>query len=258
MRSNTHTRSTHTQSRPETDDEIDAMDKGSGYDTENDSGSDFEDDDGDDMHHFMRDMDDIKAAGANLVNGKLVKHGGGRSKMQYQVLSKHKQKLQKQFLSGLEVGAHVSPETCIQIWNNKYVDFVDLLYPDDRGKMDVAYNGGGSVTLSECRPKEIRDILQWTDAFEIYASVYLEKLENQNKYHKLMTYARYVRKLASRGLNWREYDHQYRHDRPCYDDIPEWTGVRQDLVIDCIAEKLNGHFRSRDQGQYGDKSRGFG
>ena len=113
----------------------------------------------------------------------------------------------------MEVGANVPSDLKLQIWNNEYVDFVDLIYPNNKGSMDLTYSGGRSLTLTQKRPREIKDILQWTEAFEIFAAVYLEKPENEGKYRQLMTYVRYIRRLAARGLNWRDYDHHYRHDR---------------------------------------------
>ena len=233
-------------------------------DEEEDEDDETDDGEGDDecsMRDLMMGLNDVRQTGLDLVGNQAVQPGKQKSKIKFKVDSARSRKLKKQFLSGLEVGEAVSPEMKLRIWKNEYVDFVVLLYPDDRGRMDVSYNGGRSMTLTERRPRELRDILEWTEAFEIDASVYLERPENRGKYRKMMTYARYIRKLASRGLNWREYDHQYRHDRPNYDEVPEWTGVRQDLIIDCLAEKLNDRqnrgrsFNSdRNRSQYSDRS----
>ncbi len=135
------------------------------HDTLDDAGEDSAEESS--MDRLMSGLNDVRQMGLNTV--KVMQPGAGRSGIRLRVDSEHKKKLKKESSFGLEVVEVVSPEMRLAIWNNEYIAFVDLLYPDHKGKMDVAYTGGRSMTLTERRPKEIKDILEWMEAFEIYS-----------------------------------------------------------------------------------------
>ena len=139
--------------------------------------------------------------------------------------------------SGDEIFAHVPESLRKQILTGEYINLALLL----KGGMELnEFCSGGSFKLSSdgglemkakvCKEK-IPSIEKWTDAFLIYASIYLTA--QPNKALELLHYMFIIREAASRqrGYCWRDYDEQFRVRHTA---SSSWAVINNDLWWRCM------------------------
>jgi hypothetical protein len=137
-----------------------------------------------------------------------------------------------------DIAAHVPTTLKQQIARGGYVQIALLL----KGAVDLAdYGNGSELRLSnngviEARPRECKDkvnhIERWTDAFLIFASVYLAS--HPGKTYELLHYMWTIRECAARqgGFAWREYDEQFRLRQAI--SPSSWAYINNDLWWRCV------------------------
>jgi len=130
-----------------------------------------------------------------------------------------------EYASGLLAGDNIPDKVKQKIWDDKYVDFYDLLYPDH----DHAYSLSLHNTSLELVPRKKRTLNQreWNTAFDDYFAVYVRKYPNEIT--ELLSYSKFIKELMEGGSNWAFYDLHYRKDREftrC-----KWSTIRMDLQI---------------------------
>lgn len=123
----------------------------------------------------------------------------------------------------------------LKIANGEYVNLgllVDRTNESDPND-DTKYFSmqGGNITLSsKYKPKVITDIQVWTDAFLVYASIYV--LAHPECSTALFKYMHTIRLGASRAkaLGWRDYDIQFRLKKECNPNM-SFAVVDQELWL---------------------------
>ena len=150
----------------------------------------------------------------------------GKCSMQY---TQHKPVIS----GGLSVGHSTPHKLRKKIWEQKYIDFSDLLNPHTNHNTYSLSLSTSSFTNKPdinftSRNKKVLSEIQWGMAWDIYMAIYLEKYQDQLQ--QMITYHHNIMKLMNGGANWRTYDFQFRVDRE-YQQCP-WDTVRVDLERD--------------------------
>jgi hypothetical protein len=137
-----------------------------------------------------------------------------------------------------DLAAHIPTVLKQQICRGEYVNFALLL----KGAIELSeFFRGGIVTVNSelqlvSAPKEckdqIYDIEKWTNAFIIYASIYLSN--HSDKVYELLHYMYNIRECAMRqgGSAWKTYDEQFRL-RQAITPSP-WSKINNDLWWRCM------------------------
>lgn len=131
------------------------------------------------------------------------------------------------------LGANVSTSIRQKIISGEYIDLSILLSTnldqDQEQKLLILANGQLSFAPKSNKSK-ITDIKSWTDAFLIFASIYLEVHKNETS--SILKYMHAIRLGASRtsGLGWRTYDEQFRLKKARYQTI-SWATVDAELWL---------------------------
>ena len=101
-------------------------------------------------------------------------------------------KLQRQLTASKEVGMGVDEKTVKAIWEDRYIEFSLLSFPEDRGKYDISYDsqlGTGAVHLRPKNKKVITSTHMWNrKAFDMR----LRKPGNEGQVSQIMTCAEYL------------------------------------------------------------------
>ena len=121
------------------------------------------------------------------------------------------------------LGVMVPPNLREKIWKEEFVDLNSLVGErgaQARGTETVSVGGqtglmlvqeGQQLMLKPPNPKnKIHSIESWTDAFLVYASIYLQA--HPTKVQEILKYCSIIRSAASKytGYGWRDYDVQFR------------------------------------------------
>ncbi len=121
-------------------------------------------------------------------------------------------------LSGVHdpLGVYLSQATREKIMKGQYVNMYYML--DRQGEKEAgegtsyhqAHVGSDSkLLLKEVRPKQIRNINEWTSAFHVYMYVYLQA--HPSRALELLKYCENIRFAArAGGDSWIRYDHEFR------------------------------------------------
>ena len=143
------------------------------------------------------------------------------------------------FTSGLLAGENLPERLKSKIWGDKYVDFHNLLYPDNEGTYNLTLNTvlqpGLNLTPRKNRPLSERE---WNRAFDDYLAVYSRRFPQLTS--DLITYGKFIKELMTQGHNWAYYDTRFRKDREF--SKCSWTTIRVDLHI---AAAQNSNYRTR-------------
>ena len=112
-----------------------------------------------------------------------------------------------------ELGGEVPGSIKDKIWRGEYIDLGLLLKKDvvqDPIQTFSLCSSGSSVMLRpQSKAQTIYSIEQWTSAFLVYASIYLER--HPTRARELLKYMDIVRSIVRYGgHNWRSYDSQFR------------------------------------------------
>ena len=100
-----------------------------------------------------------------------------------------------------------------KIWNGEFVDLGELLNKDpckDEVWQKLVLINGEIVVKQKSESPKIENIEDWTNAFIIYASIFLEKHPDQVQ--GIFKYLHTIRLAATRlsGQGWKNYDIQFR------------------------------------------------
>jgi hypothetical protein len=143
-----------------------------------------------------------------------------------------------QRLSHDDLAAHVPVAIKQQIGRGEYTNLALLL----KGSVELSDFCSGSILkisadgVIETRPKECKDRVQsiekWTDAFLIFACIYLST--HPDKVYELLHYMWTIRECAARqgGMAWREYDEQFRLRQVLQPS--SWASINNDLWWRCV------------------------
>ncbi|CAG2220484.1 unnamed protein product [Mytilus edulis] len=109
------------------------------------------------------------------------------------------------------VGEHVSFKIKEKIWEGKFIELHSLLRTQkemeevDEGDLKLKR---GKICIEKRSSGVYLSINEWTSAFMIFMSVYIEKYNTRAQ--ELLKYMRDIRLAATRSENWATYDEQFR------------------------------------------------
>ena len=107
---------------------------------------------------------------------------------------------------------HVSLEVKSKIWSHKYIDLSSLVPRDDIEDYTYCFQeGSGGDTLSIKRVAKkvtLNTVEEWNAAFSIFMYIYCSKYSAAAP--ALVKYVEHIRKMASRGQDWKYYDKHFR------------------------------------------------
>ena len=105
----------------------------------------------------------------------------------------------------------VKDEDKKKIWQRQFIDLNKLYYGNDGNQvqMSVTKTKDSSVThVSKPPQKKINNILSWSRAFQLYASIYCIKYPNEAA--GMFQYMTLIQTLAQKSQNWQLYDIKFR------------------------------------------------
>ena len=107
---------------------------------------------------------------------------------------------------------HVPSEIKTKIWAHKYIDLSKLVLREDVEDYTYCFQeGSGGETLSIKRVAKkvtLNTVDEWNAAFSIFMYIYCSKYPSAAP--ALIKYVEHVRKMASRGQDWKYYDKHFR------------------------------------------------
>lgn len=108
------------------------------------------------------------------------------------------------------MGLNVSLEIKNKIVSGQYIELSKLLSNSNEPQKQTIVMVNGELQTSEKNSKKINNIEQWTDAFIIFCSIYLQA--HPAKTLEILKYMKDIRLAASRSgnLGFKEYDQQFR------------------------------------------------
>ncbi|XP_055998401.1 uncharacterized protein LOC130047427 [Ostrea edulis] len=112
---------------------------------------------------------------------------------------------------GDELAVHIEQTIKEKIWNRDYIELSKLIQSEFEisNEQRVSVVNGQLVIQPKNPPKRITAIHTWTDAFLIFASIYLTR--NPVDLQGILKYMHIVRLAANRSVSgWIEYDRQIR------------------------------------------------
>lgn len=137
-----------------------------------------------------------------------------------------------------------------QIWAGGFIELGLMLFPGSTRDVELSLGGTMLKIPSTSRPKQLRDIDQWSDAFIIYMAVLLEKPDNVHLAGPMLHYLFTVRELARRTSYWYDYDFKFRSVKDV-DDI-HWDQIHHEFYLQALAKNMQS---SNFQGQGSNQSR---
>lgn len=147
--------------------------------------------------------------------------------------------------AGMPIGANIKDTVKNQIWLHKYVDLIDLLYPNRNCNYSLSLTPDSStpsLTLTQKKNRSLNEA-EWSSAMDVFVAVYVQKYPQQ--LNDILTYVHYIKDLMKQGANWRYYDTNYRLDREFSQCT--WTTIRQDLELRSFRGQLS--FRNNQTSQ---------
>lgn len=158
---------------------------------------------------------------------------------------------------GIPLSSSVSVKIKSKVWNNEFIDFRTLLSTREE-PLSVSISSGVINLHQGPRFKTPISIAQWTDAFFIFAAVYIEKYPSEAPH--LLKYGHMIREIHQlHGDNaFRSYDEQFRKLKESL-NVP-WQNTIQELRLKAatntrtfspkVTQNLGQPFRSRFCFQY--------
>ena len=116
-------------------------------------------------------------------------------------------------MAGTPIGAHVPHSIKIKIWEEKYVDLVDILYPTDVPAYALSidpHSGSPQLSLQPKRKRQLSET-EWAAAMDVFVAIYLERYPSKST--EILTYVKSVKELMQDRADWAYYDFHYRSDR---------------------------------------------
>ena len=120
---------------------------------------------------------------------------------------------QIQLTDCVPLGATVSAKLKLKIWNNEFVELKSLLPNSNEEPLSIMVKAGKIELQQVSSNKNPITIHQWTDAFLIFISIYLQKFPQEaSNLLKYMYTIREINKLHGEQA-WRNYDETFRKIR---------------------------------------------
>ena len=117
----------------------------------------------------------------------------------------------------IKLSDNVSESFKSKIWSNTYIDMAQLLPNKKKAgysmSCELDSEGNPGIVWTEQNTGSKLSIEQWTNAFNIFMAVYLEKEGNQIEAPALCKHGDIVRELASLQADRSMYDEQFRKNR---------------------------------------------
>ena len=127
------------------------------------------------------------------------------------------------------MGLNVSSEMKNKITNGQYVDLKKMFMNKNEVKKQKIIVVNGELQTTEKETKQINDVETWTDAFLIYASIYLTAHPSKNL--EILKYLKDIRLAAARSNSgFLEYDQQFRL-RMAQNPSKSWAEVDSELWL---------------------------
>ena len=140
--------------------------------------------------------------------------------------------------AAIPLHSRVPMKTKEKIWNNEFVE-LSTLYDDEIDDITISVKSG-KVTTASSSKRKLMTIEQWTDAFNVYMSVYRIKFPEQSEH--LSTYLNTVRKISNEKGHWHYYDTNFRKVKQ---DIGlQWNQIHSELYVTALTRKQKQPFRS--------------
>ena len=89
---------------------------------------------------------------------------------------------------------HVNEKMRTQIWADNYIDLVALLPNSQDDKDDILYENSSLKISNKVKSKQLLSILQWSNAFALFMSIYI--LKHANSALSLIAYAYTMRTMS--------------------------------------------------------------
>ena len=120
---------------------------------------------------------------------------------------------------------------------NKFVEFSDLLpeygLPENKEYAFKVKDSGKSTTLVKQKHKRNLNIFEWLKAFDIYASVYIDRAKSAEEVKSLtkalLTYKRNMQDLKDKGYDWVAYDRHFRKKQEV--KLRSWASLSSSLML---------------------------
>ena len=152
-----------------------------------------------------------------------------------------------------ELGGEVPSSVRDRIWKGEFIELGILLKRDsaldDSGLQSFSLCSAGSAVLLRPQSKApaIANIEQWTSAFLIFASIYLER--HTMRARELLKYMDIVRSIVRFGAyNWRSYDTQFRL-RQARHPQRSWAVIDTELWLTVAASPSQAGFAAHTRSQ---------
>ncbi len=131
------------------------------------------------------------------------------------------------------LGASVSPAVRGKILADEYINLGLLITPNQTEEFTLSVAQNTLQVRQLQRNRGIFNIDQWSQAFTIFTSVYIEKFNDH--VHQLLKYSYLIREMAKTfpGYAWRSYDEQFRQSR-AITKWP-WDRVNQELYMRTVS-----------------------
>ena len=146
------------------------------------------------------------------------------------------------------LGLHLPASIKAKIHKGEFVELGALLTPPGSAPPSISFSlvqEGQTLTLGQQTPKlpTIDNIDQWTSAFLIYMSVYLEV--HTSRAIELLKYTDIVRSAAQQfgGLGWRTYDIQFRL-KQAMAPAQSWAVIDSELWLRVLLAPTPSNFRT--------------
>ncbi|XP_048259891.1 uncharacterized protein LOC124131726 [Haliotis rufescens] len=139
-------------------------------------------------------------------------------------------------LSQDNLGSIIPQNIKEKIWKNEYVELGILTKGlrqetyDNKPVGLMGLNAQGGIEVIRRNYPRINTIKEWTDAFLIFVSIYLEKFGDKTQH--MLKYMNIVRMAATRmkGYGWRSYDQQFRL-RHAHNPHEPWSVINNELWL---------------------------
>ncbi|XP_065941282.1 uncharacterized protein [Magallana gigas] len=127
------------------------------------------------------------------------------------------------------LGASVSSKLKLKIWNNEFVDLKNLLPTSGDEPLSIVVQAGKIELQQAASHKTPITIHQWTDAFLVFSTIYLQKFPHEAcNLLKYMFTIREIHKLHG-DQPWRMYDESFRKIRET--SLLPWERVVTELRL---------------------------
>ena len=132
-----------------------------------------------------------------------------------------------------ELGLHVTSNIKDKIKQGQYVELASLLAQPEQLAHRLVVDSAGNIGTVQSNNKSINNIDEWSDAFLIYASIYLSA--HPQKVQEVLKYFSIIRLAAKKymGSGWKSYDIHFRLRLGSNPDL-SFATMDQELWLLCM------------------------